>query len=519
MELAEKQSLIEDFVIEGLYGYRTVGLSSKHAATILIAQNGSGKTTLLAALDAFLKCQFIRLGDLQFTRIKCRLRGIEEDLILNQEDLTENTQQIESSELANHARQMGFPTRVLREFLELEYPKLRRDFRQLSDNEIFSKITALSGYVHSTALKRADELASIARQLNPATEALAKRIRGAIGNVEIVYLPTYRRIELPLTSDGSDVRPGRKKASAMAKLGLTNRGLYDAEIRFGLSDISERLSELNQEILVSSNQGYREISANILNELLDGTFDLFEPDDSKRPDKESLALFFSRIKEGRHRIPYRDISIPNLDQVYGEGAGTPHAKKFLAYFLSKLDTVINATRGIEERVEEFIRKCNRYLASEDASTRFVESSGSESNEALSDDKLLVLDRKNLKVLVHSIAANKRILLDSLSSGEKQMISLFARLHLYEGEKIFLIDEPELSLSIDWQRKILLDVVSASTCRQVIAITHSPFVFDNELEPFARSLRLEIQRAVPASEDDALGDDVLSDAALGDEIDE
>jgi len=54
----------------------------------------------------------------------------------------------------------------------------------------------------------------------------------------------------------------------------------------------------------------------------------------------------------------------------------------------------------------------------------------------------------------------------------------------------LIDEPELSLSLDWQRQILPDVLKAPTCQQVIAITHSPFIFDNELEPFAGSLRFK-----------------------------
>ena len=61
--------------------------------------------------------------------------------------------------------------------------------------------------------------------------------------------------------------------------------------------------------------------------------------------------------------------------------------------------------------------------------------------------------------------------------------------LYPLRKVVLIDEPELSLSIDWQREILTDVLSAPLCRQLIAITHSPFVFDNELEPFTRAVKV------------------------------
>ena len=89
-----------------------------------------------------------------------------------------------------------------------------------------------------------------------------------------------------------------------------------------------------------------------------------------------------------------------------------------------------------------------------------------------------------------------------------MISLFAKLYLYDGAKIVLIDEPELSLSIDWQRKILLDVIGAPTCTQLIAITHSPFVFDNDLEPYARGLTVKIDPVHQgAGEDDLFGEDV------------
>lgn len=73
---AAQPSIIEYFKIEGLHGYRNIGLSSEYAATILIAQNGSGKTTLLGALDAFLKTQFSRLWYLNFDRIICKLREI-----------------------------------------------------------------------------------------------------------------------------------------------------------------------------------------------------------------------------------------------------------------------------------------------------------------------------------------------------------------------------------------------------------------------------------------------------------
>src|SRR5208337_1482539 len=56
-------------------------------------------------------------------------------------------------------------------------------------------------------------------------------------------------------------------------------------------------------------------------------------------------------------------------------------------------------------------------------------------------------------------------------------------HLYlSGRDRFfvLIDEPELSLSVPWQRRFLLDIRKASFCAGLVAATHLPFIYDNEL---------------------------------------
>jgi predicted ATPase len=73
-------------------------------------------------------------------------------------------------------------------------------------------------------------------------------------------------------------------------------------------------------------------------------------------------------------------------------------------------------------------------------------------------------------------------IESLSSGEKQIISLFALLYLQkETELAIFFDEPELSLSIEWQKTLLPDIVNSGKCKFLFSTTHSPFIFENELE--------------------------------------
>jgi predicted ATPase len=181
--------------------------------------------------------------------------------------------------------------------------------------------------------------------------------------------------------------------------------------------------------------------------------------------------------------PYAPNKIPDFGKIYS-GNIPPNSEKFLTYFLGKLNSVIQKTRNTQQVVEKFIASCNRYLNAADPTT---DRHGASSL----DGKVLKLDSASLDVSVWRSKPDREIPLDALSSGEKQMISLFARLYLYPKEKLVLIDEPELSLSIDWQRKILPDILNSNLCKQVIAITHSPFIFDNELDAFAKALRIEI----------------------------
>jgi predicted ATPase len=518
--LGSAPSIVQEFTIHGLYGYRTISLKSDYSATILIAKNGSGKTTLLGALDAFLNCQFGRLSGLEFSSITCKLAGLQDVLTVNFSDVLSMLKIPENSELMAWSKACNLDPNVLLDFVDNEFPTLKKLPGRAIEHTVFEAIRSKVSYSSIEAKKIFERLSDSLQNRNLTIDRVRTLIKSVIKDVEIVYLPTYRRIELPLSNelDESKRAYGRKKPSVRTLLGLTGRSLFNADIQFGLSDISERLAKLNQEILFNSNEGYREISANIINELIGGAFERDNPTNAELPDKESLLLFFSRLRDGRGMGPYSDVAIPDIDKIYsGENVST-QSDRFLTYFLSKLNTVINATRGIEMLVEEFIKNCNKYLSAQDESTDLeLDIEYRLSRPTTLDDKILRLDRRTLRVTVESRAAKKRISLDSLSSGEKQMISLFARLYLYPGPKIVLIDEPELSLSIDWQKKILVDVVSAPSCAQVIAITHSPFVFENELEPFARTLLLTVDNPVQRSLLE--GDDNVSSGDDESEIDE
>ncbi|HEE8948952.1 TPA: AAA family ATPase, partial [Providencia rettgeri] len=73
--------------------------------------------------------------------------------------------------------------------------------------------------------------------------------------------------------------------------------------------------------------------------------------------------------------------------------------------------------------------------------------------------------------------NRRIKLQDLSSGEKHIITILGRATLSnKNGAVFVADEPELSLHLDWQRKILNSIKKLSPLSQIIVATHSPAIF-------------------------------------------
>ncbi len=122
----------------------------------------------------------------------------------------------------------------------------------------------------------------------------------------------------------------------------------------------------------------------------------------------------------------------------------------------------------EKVILTFFEACNAYLGNK----KFVY------NEKEFTYDICVTDGKR----------TQKIDLENLSSGEKQVVSVFSYLYLSPLSKsIILIDEPELSLSVPWQKKFLLDISNGNQCAGIISVTHSPFVFDNKLKSFAHSL--------------------------------
>jgi predicted ATPase len=83
-------------------------------------------------------------------------------------------------------------------------------------------------------------------------------------------------------------------------------------------------------------------------------------------------------------------------------------------------------------------------------------------------------------------------LEALSSGERHLMSMLYTASLQSQYNLILIDEPEMSFHIDWQERLLKEMMEQKAGRQLIVCTHSPMI---GVEYEDRMMELRLSRAL------------------------
>lgn len=204
-----------------------------------------------------------------------------------------------------------------------------------------------------------------------------------------------------------------------------------------ITEVSNRYSEVSNQL--DSSYPFRLLSSK------DGI-------DEKTYEKE-----MERMKEKMDKIKKFDIS--DIQPIANLEFKTEHAKALKIYF------------------EDFQKKYNVYedlLKKLDLYTEII-------NSRLSF-KEIKISRENGIIVLDS--NDNKIELNKLSSGEQQEIVLFYKLIFDVKEsELLLIDEPEISLHIVWQRKFMDDLIRIIEFKKisVIVATHSPQIISEHLD--------------------------------------
>lgn len=126
---------------------------------------------------------------------------------------------------------------------------------------------------------------------------------------------------------------------------------------------------------------------------------------------------------------------------------------------------------------------SKKLEIEEPTKYFMEISNEFLKSNLFPDKKLVVTADGSLML--QISNSNLVSLNKLSSGEKQLIVLLLRTLLQKGKKgVYITDEPELSLHLSWQEKLITSLNKINPNMQLIFATHSPDIvaqYDNKIK--------------------------------------
>ena len=137
-------------------------------------------------------------------------------------------------------------------------------------------------------------------------------------------------------------------------------------------------------------------------------------------------------------------------------------QKQLARFIKELTTEKNALHDIQLKTDEITAKTDELFKPFTTLSKWV-------TEIFQSQGIKLTDNLTLGKATNALSSDK------LSSGEKQMLS-FLCYNAFYNQSIIFIDEPELSLHVDWQRTLFDTLMEQGTENQFFIATHSPFIY-------------------------------------------
>lgn len=437
---------ISRVVVEGLHDQFDVDLRFDSGLNIIYGKNGTGKTTILHLLANALELDFKRFSHLQFHTIAIT---------------TSNADVIQ----LRKEKKSGVPSVLLND----SHTSFSESNPTLSEAEQLALRQALGG--RPTYLPAFRSVLERARTDSPAYYRTAERRDPEYDElVEREYAALRESTPRGVNPISYEMRLLQEEAGATAQKSTLCRqwfGRFVPVIRYpSVADVEDALTEewraaqidvtrreqrMFEEIFVKvfrAISGMDRPTSHANNEnLLASIANLLKGQESQLANSESSDIYESLLEAARS-INSSKSDLGGIDnsllEIYRQVLEKRNTERSHAF---------QRSRDFEKSVNNFLDKKSLRIGSATPSRPRARSAVSVATEG-----------------GHSYG------LSALSSGERQILTMLysaSRTKFLSG--VFLIDEPELSLHIDWQRIVLRELQRQSGNRQIIACTHSPEV--------------------------------------------
>ena len=430
-----------NFKAKNVYGYLNFDISFNDKLSFLVGGNGSGKSTILKLIQAILtpNLRDIYLVPFETITLLINIEEIKYKINVSKED-TGIT--ISVSNIQNELKLPNKDIEELSYILAKGDNLFNRELFHHRDNDTFKFIQKLdvplflglerldnTGYDedrydrHEQVIIRDGQ--RIIRKNRYAEGSLAISLR----ETQIIVQNVYERI---------------KRKEDLFRRQLRDKILLSS---FNYADINDFIYENNKikQISLEEQKNIMSKKEDISNALKNLGFD-------KNKDFKEMELFFEKIEE-----------------LFSEMANSKEDGINIAWLINKsqidrIQKLIELIEGNNKKVQKNFELINKFI---ETMNHFLNDTG----------KSIEID--NIGALKIKKPNGDKVSIEALSSGERQLIVMFSHL-IFKNESnpsgIFIIDEPELSLHIDWQKDFIRYATESNPNTQLILATHSPDIF-------------------------------------------
>lgn len=440
------------FRIEGLHNIRTIDIPITNNKLVLVGENGTGKSTVANFIYFFLTTQWSRMLEHKFKSVLAVIDSKEYKLSRN-----------DISNLSRHGkRKHRIPLSLVRD-IEIRLKDISPEEAMEESRRIAQKL----GIPHQI-LRREVEYIIFENLVPEELQHTVKALKESVAD-QVLYLPTYRRIEQDLETIFPELEQKlREPREYHLRRARNKRNMsYIELVEFGMEDVENTIKQRMFQIKESVRQDLSNLTGAYLRDVIQGAYQSVESTMLTELDEATVNVIFKRIPE--EILPKKDKeTLRSIIAEINTMGEISDKNRVVAHFLTKLIQLNQKQQDDERDIREFVNVCN---------------------EGYLSGKQFIYDDLAFDVFITQQNESEQLLplpMQALSSGEKQIVSLFSHLYLSGKSGFFaIIDEPELSLSVPWQQRFLPDILKR--CNGLIAVTHSPFIYDNELRPYAHAL--------------------------------
>jgi len=410
-------SKIEKVRITGFWGNRDFEIALNPDVTFLIGVNGSGKTTLINLIAASLTADFPTLDRLSFDTIE----------IIIKPDTGQKRPSIKVSKKKD--RKLPF------ESISYEVrPSQAEQPDVFSLDDIENQRRFLGREMPPRFIRE-----RYSRYTSSLQERLNEYVRVSWLSIHRVTSPQRPHEEKSFEST-IDQKLSQVSVDFVKYLSSLSKQKDEQMARFQEFIFASLLDQMTEKELLSS-AGKLDI-ADQKRVLIDVFKELHITD--KKIHTEKINKFFSTTETINRKIESREVSLSELLNLFGQ---------------VRINRVIERWKQFRIEEEKIFSLLNRFI-------EII-------NKMIQKKQMIIDDNSEITFDTQS---GKKLSLFELSSGEKQLLILLGEALLLRNEPcIYIADEPELSLHVSWQEKIVSSVTQLNDRAQLIVATHSPDV--------------------------------------------